>query len=69
MLKLKDVPEMGYFAADNIGEVCCYGIGVVRGYLHDEERTKKAIDSEGWLHTGDIGTWTEVCILYHASLI
>ena len=60
MIKLVDVPEMNYYAADNVGEVCGYGDNVFRGYLHDEARTKEAVDSEGWLHTGDIGMWTEV---------
>ena len=51
---------MNYYASDNIGEVCCLGKHVFRGYLHDETKTKEAIDSEGWLHTGDIGIWTDV---------
>ena len=51
---------MNYYASDNIGEVCCLGKHVFRGYLHDEAKTKEAIDSEGWLHTGDIGIWTDV---------
>jgi len=60
MIKLADVPEMNYFAAENVGEVCCKGINVFKGYLHDEAKTREAIDEDGWLHTGDIGRWTEV---------
>lgn len=61
MVKLADVPEMNYYAADNVGEVCGKGKNVFRGYFKDEAKTKDTIDSDGWLHTGDIGMWTEVC--------
>ena len=38
------------------GELCTRGYSVMLGYWDDEERTREAIDSEGWMHTGDLGT-------------
>jgi fatty-acyl-CoA synthase len=38
------------------GELCTRGYSVMKGYWNDEERTKEAIDAEGWMHTGDLAT-------------
>ena len=40
---------------DGSGEVLLRGPNVMLGYLDDAEATAAAIDSEGWLHTGDVG--------------
>ncbi|XP_005168407.1 long-chain-fatty-acid--CoA ligase 1a isoform X1 [Danio rerio] len=56
-VKLVDVAEMNYFAANGEGEVCVKGPNVFQGYLKDPEQTSGAVDKAGWLHTGDIGKW------------
>jgi len=38
------------------GEFCTRGYSVMHGYWGDEERTREAIDAEGWMHTGDLAT-------------
>ncbi|TJY58852.1 fatty acid--CoA ligase [Sinimarinibacterium sp. CAU 1509] len=41
------------------GEVVVRGYNVMQGYLDDAEETAKAIDADGWLHTGDVGVLDE----------
>jgi len=38
------------------GELCTRGYLVMKGYDSEPEATARAIDSEGWLHTGDLAT-------------
>jgi fatty-acyl-CoA synthase len=49
-------PETGEDCAVDVqGEVCCRGYNVMRGYYKKPEETAKAIDADGWLHSGDLG--------------
>ena len=54
-IKLID-PETGNVVPPNTpGEICCRGYNVMKGYYNMPEETARAIDSEGWLHSGDLG--------------
>jgi fatty-acyl-CoA synthase len=49
-------PETGRPLPDGTaGELCARGHGVMIGYYRLPEITARAIDAEGWLHTGDLG--------------
>ena len=43
-------------AVGEAGELCTRGYSVMKGYWQDEEKTREAIDAEGWMHTGDLAT-------------
>src|SRR5665647_54800 len=44
---------------NTVGEICCRGYNIMKGYYKMPDETKKVIDEGGWLHSGDLGTCDE----------
>ena len=47
-----------------VGEFCCKGFNVMKGYYKMPEETAKVIDSNGYLHSGDLGYMDEEGYFY-----
>ena len=50
-------PDSGRTVATGArGELCTKGYSVMLGYWGDPEKTREAVDADGWMHTGDLAT-------------
>ncbi len=57
-LKLRDIPELGYFSTDlphPRGEIMIKGVSVCKSYFRSPSLNAELIDKDGWLRLGDIG--------------
>ncbi|KAL9952242.1 hypothetical protein ACROYT_G039465 [Oculina patagonica] len=57
--KVCDVSTGEALGAEGRGEICVRGPTVMKGYLDNQDASDQMIDSEGWLHTGDVGYYDE----------
>ena len=59
-VEVKIVDEQGRIVPPGVpGELLTRGYCVMQGYWNDAERTAEAIDTAGWMHTGDLATMDE----------
>jgi len=53
-VKIVDAESGEELPDDTPGELCARGYNIMKGYYKMPEATNAAIDSDGWLHTGDV---------------
>jgi len=55
-LSIRDPRTNAVAPVGGVGEICARGYAVMLGYNDNPQATAAAIDADGWLHTGDLGT-------------
>ncbi|CAN5318659.1 AMP-binding protein [soil metagenome] len=55
-MSIRDTANNAVTPIGAVGEICTRGYHVMHGYNANPDATAAAIDAEGWLHTGDLGT-------------
>jgi fatty-acyl-CoA synthase len=58
-LKIVDHETGNELLPNEVGELCLRGYARFEGYYKDPEQTARAIDADGWFHTGDLGSLDE----------
>ena len=58
-VKVADITDGHPLGPGEHGELCCKGYNVMKGYYKMPEETARAIDEDGYLHSGDMGTVDE----------
>jgi len=58
-LKIIDIQTKKSLPANQTGEICVRGPMMFKGYLNNPEATANTIDSDDWLHSGDVGHYNE----------
>ena len=58
-LSIRDASTNQIVPIGAVGEICARAYSVMLGYNDNPEATARTIDTDGWLHTGDLGTMDE----------
>jgi fatty-acyl-CoA synthase len=58
-VKVVDISTGQTVALGDVGEICFRGYHIMKSYYGDKKATRKAIDENHWLHSGDLGTMDE----------